>query len=379
MPVNDEALTKEEVILLRDWIDEGAPNKSGNIKFADDRKRKKLYITNQGCDLVAVVDDESRLVMRYLNVGNSDLIESPHMVKVSPDGNYWYVVFTAGSVVQKFNAIDDSFVAEAEIGYGSWNTIAISDDSKTAFAVDWSASGRIACIDLESMALKKMYQGSGLFIYPHGVSINENSVYVTAQTGNFIYKIDVTDINFPEIEEISLEPGVSPSGNSKLDAHEIIFSNDKTKYFVSCQKSNEVRVMDANTDTLITIIQTGQYASEFSISNNTNYLFVSCPEDTLNFPTLGRGCITVIDHSTLSFVKNIYAGYQPHGIALNDDSGILYVANRNTLSEGPAPHHTTDCGGRNGYITALDINSLELTDLKFEVSVDPYSVAFRKK
>ena len=380
MPVGGSPLTKEEVITLRDWIDAGAPNRNGVVKFSDDRNRRKIYIANQGCDLVSVVDEETNLIMRYVSVGNSDNVESPHMIRVSPDGKYWYVVFYAGSIIQKFNAIDDSYVGEVEIGYAAWNTLAISADSKMAFAVDWEANGQVVCIELETMTLKKLYKGSGLFIYPHGVAFhpNGNYLYITAQTGNFIYKINITDINFPEIDELSLATGELPSTISSLDPHEISFSPDGTKYFVSCQKSNEVRVMDATMDTLISIISTGQYPSEFSFSLSTNYLFVSCPEDTLNFPELGHGCITVIDYSNNSFVKNIFAGYQPHGIAVDDEKQLVYVANRNIYSKGPAPHHTTECGGRNGYMTVIDINTLELTDIKTELSVDPYSVVFRK-
>lgn len=378
MPVGGSPLSKEEVMILRDWMNEGAPNGNGIVKFSDDRNRKKIYVANQGCDLVNIIDEETNLIMRAIKVGNSENIESPHMVKVSPDGNYWYVVFYAGSVVQKYNAIDDSFVAEVEVGYGSWNTIAISDDSKTAFAVDWSANGRVACIDLETMSLKKMLAGNGLFIYPHGVTINGNFVYVTAQTGNFIYKIDVTDINFPEIEEISLATGEAPSTISSLDPHEIIFSPDQTTYFVSCQKSNEVRVMNTASDTLVQIIVTGQYPSELALSLSTPYLFVSCPEDTLHFPSKGHGCISVINYLDNSMVTNVYVGYQPHGIAIDDNKQVVYIANRNVYSSGPTPHHTTECEGRNGYMTILDINTLELIDVSFELSVDPYSIAFRK-
>lgn len=379
MPIGAAPLSKQEMITLKKWIDDGAPDKNGIVKFSDNRNRKKVYIANQGCDLVAVLDEETNLIMRYVNVGNSESIESPHMVRVSPDGKYWYVVFYAGSVVQKFNAIDDSYVGEAEIGYGAWNTIAISADSKTAFAVDWSSNGRIACIDLETMALKTMYQGSGLFIYPHGITIhpNQNYIYVTAQTGNFIYKINISDINFPEIDEISLAPGESPSTISSLDPHESIFSPDLSSYYVSCQKSNEVRVMDALSDTLLKIIPTGEYPSEFSISESNNYIFVSCPEDTSSFPELGHGCVTVINYLDNSVVTKIYAGYQPHGIAVDENKQIVYVANRNIYSSGPTPHHTTECGGRNGYMTIIDMNSLTLTNTKTELSVDPYSVVIR--
>jgi hypothetical protein len=42
---------------------------------------------------------------------------------------------------------------------------------------------------------------------------------------------------------------------------------------------------------------------------------------------------------------------------------------------GPAPHHSSVCNGRNGYMTAIDLNSLLLIpNFQAEVSVDPYGV-----
>nr|MBA3970837.1 hypothetical protein [Bacteroidota bacterium] len=116
MPYNNSKLTRDEVTLLKTWINNGAPDRDGFVKFSDDLNRKKIYITNQGCDVVTVMDQKTLLPMRYINVGNSAGIESPHMIRVSPDGQYWYVVFTAGQYFEKYRTSDDSFVARAFIG-----------------------------------------------------------------------------------------------------------------------------------------------------------------------------------------------------------------------------------------------------------------------
>lgn len=380
MPINGSPLSREEMMQIIDWIDRGAPNNKGEIKFADNPKRKKYYVTNQGCDLVYVFDSETDLAMRAIDVGNNSSIESPHMVKVSPDGNYWYVCFTNGNILQKFRTSDDRLVGQADITLGNWNTFVITKDGKNAFVIDWSFDGRIAWVDLESMTLKKMYQGSGLLKWPHGsaLSPDEKYLYVTSQTGNFIYKIDIRNPNFPDFEEISLVPGDLPSNISSLDPHEIIFSPDGSKYFVSCQKSNELRVMQTSNDSLIARIPTGEYPQEFSLSHSTDYLFVTCMEDRTTFP--GHiGSVTVVNYKTNQFVKHIQTGTQPHGIAVDDTKGIVYVAHRNIDISGPAPHHTTECGGRNGYINAIELNSLELKKgFRPEVSTDPYSIAIRK-
>ena len=93
MPFNQPALNQEDYLSIKNWITNGAPNKNGLVKFSDDPARRKFYVTNQGCDMVSVFDAASQTLMRYIDVGSKNEIESPHQVKVSPDGNYWYTIF----------------------------------------------------------------------------------------------------------------------------------------------------------------------------------------------------------------------------------------------------------------------------------------------
>ena len=153
MPLNKNALTRAEVQTIKDWIDNGAPDIDGNIKWSDNPNRKKYYVLNQGCDVVTVFDAVTQLPMRYINVGNQpNAPESPHMIKVSPDGQYWYVVFVANNILQKYRTSDDSFVGEVSLGaYQSWNTITISDDSKRAYCISWQNASRLAVVDIEHM------------------------------------------------------------------------------------------------------------------------------------------------------------------------------------------------------------------------------------
>ena len=64
-----------------------------------------------------------------------------------------------------------------------------------------------------------------------------------------------------------------------------------------------------------------------------------------------RGSVTVINYKTYQKIKNIKTNMaEPHGIAVDDASGLVYVANRNIT--GPIPHHTTSCGGKIGGIVS---------------------------
>ncbi|MBI3511013.1 MAG: YncE family protein [Bacteroidetes bacterium] len=387
MPLNADPLTHDEEVELRNWIDAGAPDANGFVKWSDNSHRKKYYVTQQGCDKVCSIDPESGLQMRYIDVGADAAVESPHLIKLSPDSQYWYCSFIAGRYLEKHRTSDDALVGRILLGptdsaaVGSWNTFAMTSDGHYAYVVDWSTNGRIARVDLQNMIWLQTYQGSGLFTQPHGsfVSPDNNTLYVTTTSGNFIYKVDVSLPQLPSVNQVIIDGSPFPINTSSEDGHDITFSPDGTKYYITCQKSNKVRVMDAATDQLIATIPVGVYPQEFAISTSTPYLYVTCQEDTATYPGM-RGSVYVLNYQTNTFVASVYSGWQPHGIVVDDDQQRVIVANRNIFPGGPAPHHTTSCGGRNGYITEIDMSSNTLiSGSKRELIADPYTCAYRRR
>jgi len=386
MPYNDAPLTRDQMITLRDWINAGAPSREGKIAFSGNPSRKKYYITNQGCDIITVFDQETGIPMRYIPVGSDFAIESPHSIRLSPDGLYWYVSFSSGRYIEKYRASDDAFVGrillgpDASTAFGSWNTMAITPDSRHAFVIDWGNNGRIVWVDLETMQYNLIYQSSD-FRNTHGscVSPDGNSLYVTTTLGNYVYKFDVTDPASPSWEKIIID-GVSPvPTNLQTDenGHEIALSPDGTKFFITCSGTNEVRVLDVATDQLVGAIPVGVYPQEIAFSANTPYAYVTCMEDTATFPGK-RGSVYIINWQTNSVVGSVYTGHQPHGIAVDDDKQLVFVSNRNMVPGGPAPHHASVCGGRNGYVSFIDMASHTLlTGGNIELSADPYACLMR--
>lgn len=380
MPYLRPPLSDEQWQTLYDWVAAGAPNDKDKVAFSGDPNRKKFYVANQGCDFVSVFDADSKLCMRIVDVGQDPGPgNTPHQMRFSPDGQYWYVVFVNGTVIQKFRSSDDSLVGSAEIGGGFWNTIAITPDGKYGFVVDFDGTSEIAVVDLENMVLKQTISSSD-FTYLHGSWINKEgtTLYVTAQNGNHIDKFDISNLSFITFDEISLQPGYSPNNNSHLlDPHEIMMSPDESKYFVTCEWSNEVRVMDAHTDTLIKVIPVHEFPLEMAISLKYNYMFVTCENEPCG--TLCEGAVDVIDLNTLEVIKSLSDGlFEPHGIGVMDDEGYAVVANRNLDVAGPAPHHVSTCGGRNGFIKLIDLATLEFVPgYRTEVGVDPYALTVR--
>jgi YVTN family beta-propeller protein len=369
MPVNQPPLSAQELHDLESWIAAGAPDKTGYIKFSDNPLRRKYYVTNQGCDLVLAFDAETNLAMRGIDVGHiPGLIESPHMVKVAPDNLSWFVCFVAGGYFQQYSTLDNTLIGEAPIGVASWNTFALSPDGQKAYVVDFS-NGKLAIVDIPTMTVT-IRSGFG---NPHGSCLNPagDTLYMTAQLGSYLFKIPVNDmINF---ELIDLH-GSFPSPAAELQPHDVIFSTDHSRYFVTCDEANEVRVVDASNDNVIAAIPVDLLPQEMAVSTTHPYLFVTCMDAIGSIPS-ERGSVVIINTQTLQVIKSVYTGYQPHGIAVDDVNGKVYVANRNANPNGPAPHHTSVCGGRNGYMSIIDLNTLNLIPgSNTEISVDPYSV-----
>ncbi|MFN8144232.1 MAG: hypothetical protein U0073_07410 [Bacteroidia bacterium] len=386
MPQGQLPLSETEYQTIYNWIQNGAPNDKGFVKFSDDANRKKFYVCMQGCDQVAVFDAKSKVIMRYVGVGVDPAIEAPHLVRVSPDGQFWYVVFYSGHVLQKFRTSDDSYVGSVEIGNGDWNTIIFSPDSRRGY-VSATTSQITSVVDLDNMSVITSLQ----IDFPHGgfVTPDGDHLYLTSQNGNFVTKVDLHG-PFYDTDKIVLQPGEQATTSSRYDAHEMALTPDGHRYFVSCQTSNEVRVFERDRDdddSLIAVIPVGKKPQEFSASLTRPYMFVTCTEDS----TMGyrkKGSVYVINYLTNQIVKKIYSGYQPHGIAVDDDHDCVYVANLNYDTNGPAPHHVSECGGRNGYLTVIDMSTLELYQKKLsdgssfeyrnELLSFPYFVSYRK-
>ncbi len=385
MPNGRTPLSHDEVVAIRDWINSGAPDKNGFVKWSDNPDRKKYYVLNQGCNLVTVFDQETRLAMRIISVGDASPNNLPHSVKVSPDNQSWYVDFYGGNMLEKHSAQDEHLVAKIPMptfgGVGNWSSFAISSDSKKMYLTDWEGTGTVAYINLERMVDEPDTNWVGLFLYPHGCMLNPagDKLFVAGQQGNFIYEVDVNPAHYPTFPAGPISLNAPTQWNSitpNLDPHEMIFSPDGTKLFITCQDSNEVIVINPSTNALIARIPVGMYPQELSISSTLPYLFVTCMEDTSIANQ--RGLVSVINYNSYTIEATIYTGWQPHGLAVDDDKNVVYVANQNFSTGGPAPHHTSACGGRNGYITIIDMATLDLIpDYTIEVSTKPYSVTIR--
>lgn len=378
MPLYAPPLTKEEYLVLKNWIMTGAPDINGRVKFADNANRRKIYVANWLCDVVSVIDLDSKLLMRYIDVGNKSSQEFPECIKVSPDKKNWYVSFFAPSTfIQKFDAANDMLVSEIPLGQGVWTSYTITSDSRCAYIVDNSAIGKIVFTDLNKKKTELIYTFNDSLIYPRGIVLDEqlHKLYVGSSTGNYIYSIDLSDNLKPLMKQIVIDKSGQPQNNSTLDPSNLLIAGGLC--YIACKGTNRICVVNMKNDSLLTTIELPAIPQQMDYSPQYRKLFVVCPDDSSTFPGY-RGAVIAIDINNNQITGNIKSGYQPYALSVDDKTGILTVANANLNSNGPTPHHVSGCGGRNGNVSFIDLKTMQVIKNKtFEVAVFPKSVATR--
>lgn len=391
------ALTNAEYQTIKNWINNGAPDRNGKIPFEDNAAtRQKIYITQQGCDQVAVIDAERKVVMRYIAVGEVDGIESPHVIRVSPDNQHAYVCFTGGLYMQKINANTDKVDARvklATIGSStfSWNILYVSPDSKTVLACNYLPAGSVVQYDAATLTFDKFYDRMTM---PHGVTSTANfdTLFISSQWGNTIYKMPSSLTDFTLIKQISLDGNAPVQNNSKIpgypDPHEIMITPDGSKIVVTCQSSNEVKILDARTNQVLKTFTTGDgvgvYPQEIAMSRKYPYAYISC-SDTNNSKQYA-GSVFIFNYQTLQVAgiinENTNAEFNtPHGLAVDDKNDVLYVVSANTGTTGPPPHHISACGNRNGYYNIFKTTPpfAPINQRRYEMLSGSYSADVRFK
>lgn len=378
MPEAGAPLSKNDYLILAGWIASGAPKANKQVAFTGNPKRKKMYVINRLCDVVTVIDETTFLQMRYIDVGNKSAPEFPQCILVAPDKQYWYTSFFAtSSIIQQFDAVTDRHVADIQLGNGSWHSFAITGDSRYGYFADNSHAGRIVYADIIKNTLLANYDMNGGMRYPLGMALNEQAhkLYCGTNTGNFIYSIDISNPSDAKIKQVAIDGTGIVLTNSSLDPT-ILQSGEDNLCYIACQKTHDIRVVDMSNDQMIATIPLRAPAQAMTYSPALNRLFIACPDDTLSFPG-NRGSIVVLDAQNHSIIKYINSGYEPYSITLDDENGIAIVTNANLHISGPAPHHVSKCGGRNGSVSFINIHTLELTGKKSEVAVFPYGTAIR--
>jgi len=146
---------------------------------------------------------------------------------------------------------------------------------------------------------------------------------------------------------------------------------------VTCEGTNEVKVLNATDGTVLQTIPVGTFPQEITLSKRHPYFFVTCMEDASTKQDM-KGSVYAINYNNWTATRIDGDFYQPHGIAVDDQNDQLYVVSTNSNPSGPAPHHATSCSGRAGWYSIVNMATLKQEDNKrYQLLVLPYSAATR--
>lgn len=382
-PTPSDPIERKDVIQIQEWLKMGAPDKEGNIMWADKEAigNGKLFSLCAGSDLVAVTDLASNLVMRFIQVGRLEQdLEAPHYIRISPDGAFFYVTLINGAIVEKYRTDNYEFVSRVEIGPDP-ALIEISPDGERMVVSHWNDTGgqpKLTMIKTADMSiLGQVIAGGDVLSFPHGMAAMNDykTLLVVANQGNYYSKIGMSEQGFVSETQIPIDPDNSPIPQASVayKPYHCFLSPDEKTFYISCNITDEVRAFDTETDELIAVIPTGDFPRLMDYDPVNQHLYVACAnEENASQQGSLKGCVSVIDMKTNSFVQNIYQlGHRPHGISVDANARLMYVSSENVGGVDP-PHHPTGDAGPPGKYNVVDLNSLTvLKNMETEVAVFP--------
>ncbi|MEO8514790.1 MAG: beta-propeller fold lactonase family protein [Ignavibacteria bacterium] len=367
---NGMPLGSNIVRLITKWIDEGAKNDNNEIAFGN--ITRKAFITNQASDFIAVVNLDNMFVTRYVKVGESvNTIAAPHNVAVDSQGYYFYVTLISEGFIEKYDAMTYSKLGRL-YAVSSPGHVIISPDGGKGYVTNYNVNG--------SERFIKSFRTSDMTVLntisditmnaTHGGRITKdgNRLITVSELGEYIQVINT--INDEIIQTIPVAPIVPPSGNGTgfFRPIAVSISPDDRYAFVTCDRSNDVRVLDLKTYTIINIIPTGIFPIQSECSPDNKWLYVA---------NRNSNSVTVIDINTFTVVKTISnVGAQPHGVAFTADGRFAYITCESV--SGSYVHHPATGSSIPGTTAVIDVmnNHTKIKDI--EMASFPAGISITK-
>lgn len=314
--LESETLTEDEVALLREWIDGGAPGDSGQVPFAD--ADQLLYVADQGEAKVSVIDMETNMVVRIVDLQALGFPAHalPHHIAVEPDGSYWYVSLIAGNAVLKFDR-DNQLVGQIDIEWPG--LLALDPDSDRLYVARSMASvnppHRIGVVRRTDMTVEEM----DVFIpRPHALAVDPGG------RGVFTASLSVNDVAVLDPVEETLEL-TSIGGDRPHTVINFAVSPDGRWMVGTTEITSKLFVFDLEHLPDLTPVD--------SIAvNRSPWHPVFTPDGRWVY--VGNNwdnTVTVIDMESREVAKVIEGNgiAQPHGSAVSPDGQYAYIASRN--------------------------------------------------
>lgn len=212
-------------------------------------------VTSQKKDTVYIIDAMTKEVTKKITTETGS---EPHGVSVSPDGSKAYIALLKGKGILEVNL--NNFESTLVSMSGGSAQTGVTPDGKKVVATLYDAK-KVAIYNLEDKKVQEISLPEGtkgpLQLFP---TSDSSAVYVTDQgyyfkqpEGSKVYKVDLKSTKVTA--EIAV--GQAPHG--------VVISKNGDYVFVTNYSSNDVSVIDANTNTEVTKIRVGKGPNGISI------------------------------------------------------------------------------------------------------------------
>jgi DNA-binding beta-propeller fold protein YncE len=361
---HDSALTQEEIRLVRAWIDAGARNDDGEVPYAD--ADQLLYVCNQGAGVISVIDMESNLVIRTVDLQDFGYSENakPHHVAVAGDGSYWYVSLIGENTVLKLSRENDVI---GRVPFEVPGMLALSPDEEYLY-VGRSMSAlnpphRIGIINNESLEIEEI---DVFFPRPHALSVTPDGqhVYTASLAVNQMASLDTETL---EVDVIDI--------TGQADAHhhmpmQFEITPDGRTMIVGGEMSGDLLFFDLTDPMNPAIVETlnlGGSPWNPAITPDGRFAYV---------PLKRADSVAIVDiiEQTESAIVTGHGLSEPDGSAVRPDGRYVYVTNSNLDGSYTPRHHSRD--ERAGTVVVIDTSSNEIVKV-LEVESNPTGIGTR--
>lgn len=352
---NGLPLPPEQQRLIKQWIDEGAKNDYGQVAF--ENITRKAFITNQASDFVAVVNLDNNFLVRLIPVGGrnnqTQPLDAPHVIIVDNQGAYFYVSLIAEGYIEKYDARTYERVGRMQAGTSPAHIVISADGSYGYYSNFDATSNPEKCIkrfDTQTMTITHTIVDEnrpGGMWQPHGMRLTHDGQYLVAATekGEFLYVISTATNEIIDAVPVDASVPYNGNGTGLFIPYQVAITPDDRYAYVTCLKSNDLRVFDMQTRAFIQTIAVGLNPLAHEISPDGRWCYV---------PNRNSNSVTVIDVQTRTVVKTISSvGAQPHKIDFTEDGHYAYVTCESI--SGGFIHHPSTGSNRPGTTAVIDV------------------------
>jgi YVTN family beta-propeller protein len=295
-----------------------------------DAGEQVLIVVNQGDGSIMEFNANTYELMDSVGSG----VNKPHHIEFSRDGEYAYVVNRdAGGKIAKFILSTLEFVDTATGGANVLPTsIAISADGLTGWTTDFTGAGngRLHKYNLTTMEWVDSSVATGRGTHDIKITTDGNTLVACNDASD---GITVYTVNTGNVEQININDANPFTGVRHYGPYGIAIDNADSLVYIACRFSNDVRIMNLATRTMLDSIAVPP--SGLGGEPGGPCLLRLSPDGSKLYVTTQRdNQLIVISTATKQIIKTItFSTPESFGVYTNDDGTRVYVACVNNANQ----------------------------------------------